>query len=223
MNKGDKAEALRNSKTVPMELLVPHLMSIHPMRADLPDEETFLMNSQLPLFSNTPLNGVLEYMNELTVTDGPMAPVYRTLNRWLELMAATHATPEHATLVFKSPLHMMFIDDLVASLDGEGPVVFLRTKRDDLVKVMASFLSLIRAQQELFFERIDLDYIEDQLITPKSGLSFPELIVRQYRRMNKINATTHHTVIDVDFEDIVSNPVGVIKALDRRASCRERV
>ena len=48
---------------------------------------------------------------------------------------------------------------------------------------------------------------------PKVGLSFPELIVRQYRRMNEINAETHHTVIDVDFEDIVRNPVGVIKAL----------
>eukprot|EP00964_Phaeocystis_antarctica_P101023 scaffold66556_cov79-Phaeocystis_antarctica.AAC.1 len=30
--------------------------------------------------------------------------------------------------------------------------------------------------------------------------------------MNEINAETHHTVIDVDFEDIVRNPVGVIKA-----------
>eukprot|EP00964_Phaeocystis_antarctica_P164168 scaffold141756_cov109-Phaeocystis_antarctica.AAC.1 len=108
-------------------------------------------------------------------------------------MAATYATPEHETLVFKSPLHMLFIDDLVASLEGEEPVIFLRTKRDDLVKVMTSLLSLVRSQQELFFGLVDLDYIEDELIMPKVGLSFPELIVRQYRRMNEINAETHHT------------------------------
>ena len=34
------------------------------------------------------------------------------------------------------------------------------------------------------------------------------MIVKQYQRLNVINATTHHSVIDIDFEDIIRNPVG---------------
>lgn len=215
VDNGDKAEAWRQLQVG--KLVAPHVLSIHPMEMDFPEEETFLMNAQLPILGTMPIAGVQEFINELYgVADGPMAPVYRTLNRWLELMAATYATPEQDTLIFKSPFHMLFVDDLVASLEGEGPVVLIRNKRDDLVKVMTSLLSLMRAQQEIFFGRVDLDYIEQQMILPTVGLSFPEMIVRQYKRMNVINATTHHTVIDVDFEDIIRNPVGVMEAVYAR-------
>ena len=214
VNNGDKAEAWRQLQLV--KLMAPHVLSIHPMEMDFPEEETFLINSQVPILGSMPIAGVQEFINELYVTDGPMAPVYRTLNRWLELMAATYATPEQDTLIFKSPFHMLFVDDLVASLEGEGPVVLLRNRRENLVNVMTSLLSLMRAHQEVFFGRVDLDYIEEQIIMPKVGLSFPEMIVRQYKRMNEINTTTHHTVIDVDFEDIIRNPAGVIEALYAR-------
>ena len=45
------------------------------------------------------------------------------------------------------------------------------TRRPQLVKVMTSLLSLMRAHQEIYFGKVDLDYIEERMITPKVGPS----------------------------------------------------
>eukprot|EP00964_Phaeocystis_antarctica_P150872 scaffold118381_cov68-Phaeocystis_antarctica.AAC.1 len=74
VNNGDKAEALRNFRTLPIDFILPHLQSIHPAAMNRPDEETFLMNAQIPLLGMMPVSGSQEYMAELSVTDGPMAP-----------------------------------------------------------------------------------------------------------------------------------------------------
>ena len=205
--------------------LAPHLLSIHPMAIDEPDECIFLLHTSVPLMGLFPVaSAVSEWHAELLPH---MPAVYECYSDGLERMAGLYASHEESHLILKCPVHGYFIDALHASAirhvpgteGGEAataqrcdePYCMLRTFRRDLAKVAGSLASLLRAMHDAICTRVDLAAIEE------AAVHSVVMQVGQLRRTNELaSADRRVQVVDVDFDDLVQRPAATLQAICER-------
>lgn len=196
-----------------IRLLAPHLLSIHPMAIDEPEECIFLLHMSVPLTGLfTVVAPVCEWHQELLPH---MPTAYACYSERLERVAALYASPAQTHLILKCPCHGYFIDALHASGSGTREqqrhgerYCMLRTYRRDLVSVAGSLASLMRAMHDAVCVCVDLAAIEEvavQSVVMQLG---------QLRRTNELaKQDPRMLVIDVDFDDLVTRPSPTIEAV----------
>jgi len=193
-----------------IRMIVPHMLSIHPMEIDEPEECLFLLQSSVPLAGMMPVNAAcVEWHADLLPH---MPTVYGCYSDVLGRLTNLYAAPEHSHLALKCPVHGYFIDALHAAVRGSGDdLCVLRTYRKDLTKVAASFASLSRSMLDAICLEVDLAAIEE------TAVQALVMQVEQLRRTNALAETdSRMQVIDVDFDDLVKRPARVIEALCSR-------
>ena len=197
--------------------LTPHVLSIHPMAIDEPEECIFLLHMSVPLMGMYPVaSAVCEWHQELL---HHMPVAYACYSDVLERMSSLYAEPTQTHLILKCPVHGYFIDALHTSAgssrgagdDGgepEGRYCVLRTFRRDTVKVAGSLASLLRAMHDGICSHVDLAAIEETAV--QSVL----MQVGQLRRTNEIAEMDQRMqIIDVDFDDLVKRPAKTLEAV----------
>jgi len=182
-----------------VHLAGPQLQVVHPMSAEGPEEDTFLlMNSfVVPAFFGN--------IQSLHISAGPArspelwTKVYEEFRTQLQVLQAQRPTGHWA---LKSPVHMAGLGPL---LDVFPDAVVVMTHRDP-AQVVPSTCSLFAVSQAMFSDDLD----------PRALGPVVADILRDLLEVSAEGRARHPgRVCDVHFNDLVADPVGTVRDIYR--------
>ncbi len=180
-----------------MTSAMPRLMAMHPMDADLADEEVMLMEHSflcgLNAYADVP--GYMAWLDQQDQT-----PPYRFLQRMLQFLQWQKRRRGIAAerWVLKAPHHLLRMDILLRMFPG---VRVIQTHRDPLQSIpsIASFIHTLWC------------IYSDQADPHAAGRSWNDIMKRALEHTMKVRETAPAgQFLDVRFEDTVKRPMEVV-------------
>ncbi|GAB7042423.1 MULTISPECIES: sulfotransferase family protein [Catenuloplanes] len=175
--------------------MMPAMRTIHPLAATEPEECVFLLPHNGVHLTRVPMPGYRSWYDRHDFT-----PDYAYLKRQLQVLQRDGA-PQW---VLKSPCHLGHLDAL---LDVFPDAVIVMTRRDP-VAALASWCSFCEATLRMHNHRVDLAGI---------GRTWLDFWTRAADRAGAVRRDTGADVVDVDYADLVADPVGSTAAIWERA------
>ena len=181
----------------------PGWMARHPTEALEPDEELHLMHGSFEcmiswLFARVP--GYYEYISHCD-----QLPMYRHLHRQMQYLQWQDGGARGRPWIMKSPVHINALPELVATF----PDAVLVHCHRDLQKVLPSFASLIEEARKIASDHVDPKIVGAEMFEYWATALDRYLIAREALPANR--------VMDVSFEDVVGDIVGLIRRIYERA------
>ncbi|MCA9688486.1 MAG: sulfotransferase, partial [Myxococcales bacterium] len=173
----------------------PDLRAIHPLRAEAPDECSWLLSATATSLVNAVCAHAPGYAAWLLSTD--MRPAYR-FHR--EAVQALLWRRPGAQLVLKDPWHLWHLDALLDTYPDATVVLLHR----DMRAVVPSLCSLTRA-----LIAIEAAPPPDEVI----GRRCLELLEQGITRMLRTRALLPGAFVDVDYRALVADPIGAARAI----------
>ncbi|WP_421793706.1 sulfotransferase family protein [Hydrocarboniphaga effusa] len=182
-----------------LSTLFPGWMARHPMEAREPDEELHIMDMSFEcviawLFSRVP-----SYYAYIQRCDP--RPTYRLLHAMLQYLQWQDGGGRGRPWIMKSPVH---IGDLATLIETFPDAVIVHCHRDPK-KVIPSFASLIEEGRRMGSDRVDPVEIGRDMF-----MHWADQIDRNLSAREKLPSDR---IIDVRFEDIRSDVIGVIRRI----------
>ena len=182
-----------------MRYLAPRLESLHALHADRPEECTSLLRNSFIVGSADLFATVPSYKK--WVRDQPREAFQEAYEFYhLQLRVLQHQRAE-GHWVLKSPAHFPFLDILLEELDTASVVV---THRDP-AKVVPSACSLVSVFRGMASEKLDALALGSQIL--ESFERQQERILDMYERLPRAR------VLDVRYDDLVSDPLNVVRGI----------
>lgn len=196
----DEAARRRIAKTTLMfaNLFAPEMREVHDIRVDTYEECWYLFWNSMRVLNWDIQTGFHEYGKWL-MSDADMVQAYEEYRTWLQL-SVSRMPVDH--LVLKCPEHLWFIDDL---LEVFPDACIVWTHRDPVASV-ASYCSLMSLTRRTIFGKFvptDMGpYVTDR---------FHEGVTRAMEARDRWG--NEATFYDVDFDDLVADPTGVVRGI----------
>ena len=182
-----------------MRYLAPRLESLHALHADRPEECTSLLRNSFIVGSADLFATVPSYKK--WVRDQPREAFQEAYEFYhLQLRVLQHQRAG-GHWVLKSPAHFPFLDILLEELDTASVVV---THRDP-AKVVPSACSLVSVFRGMASEKLDALALGSQIL--ESFERQQERILDMYERLPRAR------VLDVRYDDLVSDPLNVVRGI----------
>lgn len=182
--------------------LSPRLAAIHPLRATWPDECSWLFRNGFASLVFAFAYHVPRYRDWLLARD--MRPDYAYFR--VQLQAILTQRPG-APLVLKDPCHLWHLDALLDSFP-DARIIHLHRRVEDVV---ASFCSLCHALQEGGARvRAPAEVGEYASAMLERGMQ------RMLAVRGSLAADQADRIIDVDYRELVADPIAVVAAIYRR-------
>ena len=184
----------------------PGWMARHPTEALQPDEELHLMQGSFEcmiswLFARAPA-----YYDYISRCD--QRPMYRHLHAQMQYLQWQDGGARGRPWIMKSPVHINALDVLLETF----PDAVLVHCHRDLQKVLPSFASLIEEARKIGSDQVDPRIVGSEMFEYWATALDRYLIVRDQLPADRI--------LDVQFEEVVNDIVGVIR---RVYDCASRV
>ena len=181
----------------------PGWMARHPTEALEPDEELHLMHGSFEcmiswLFARTP--GYYDYISRCD-----QRPMYRHLHAQMQYLQWQDGGARGRPWIMKSPVHINALDVLLETF----PDAVLVHCHRDLQKVLPSFASLIEEARKIGSDQVDPRVVGNEMFDYWATALDRYLIVRDTLPTDRI--------LDVQFEEVVGDIVGVIRRIFGRA------
>lgn len=177
----------------------PALAAIHELRATDPNECEFPLSydcaSHYRFRYIWPAPSFFEHL-----LDADMKPSYRFYKRFLQLLSQHFAQPRW---VLKAPLHLPFLDDLLAVFPDAAVVVTHREPRE-VVGSMAVALQHARPLNNPP-ATINLAELGRESLTSQAAVASRYLALRP--------SLSDAQVLDVDYRDVLRDPLGLIQRI----------
>lgn len=179
--------------------LSPRLAAIHPLRATWPDECSWLFRNGFASLVFAFAYHVPSYLSWLLARDA--RPDYAYFR--LQLQAIVSQRPG-APLVLKDPCHLWQLDALLDQFP-DARIIQLHRRVEDVV---ASFCSLVHALQEGGTKARSPEEI---------GRYASDMLEQGMSRMLAVRAgLADDRIVDVDYRELIADPLGVVAGLYRR-------
>jgi len=193
-----RARARRSLST--FARLAPEVQAKHATDVDAPEECFFLLDDAM-VTPSFPLMFPVERYRKWRHR-APVQSAYRSYRS--HLLRLAHATPGHR-LVLKAPGHA---EHLSAIADALPEAIFVHTHRDPAVTV-PSRASLVASFHGQFTDHLDLHALGQACLDDAVQLLAGSRDGRA--------RLTEQRLIDVDYDDLVGNPAGVVARIHARA------
>lgn len=178
---------------------MPKLLTIHPMDADQADEEVMLMEHSFIAALNT-YACIPSYMDWLAKADE--RPAYAYLRRMLKFLQwqkrARGITAQR--WVLKSPHHLLRMHIMLELFPGARVI---QTHRDP-VETIPSIASFLDTLWRIYSNDVD---------PTAAGREWSTLMARAFRHTMRVRDAQPQAFFDVRFEDTVSQPLAVVRAI----------
>lgn len=181
-------------------LVAPEMRVAHEVRATSAEECWPLFENNFTVLNFDLQSGAVGYGDWLARRD--MRPAYRYYRRQLQILQ--HRRPGRQ-LVLKCPEHLWFLDALL-EVFPDASVIW--THRDPYESV-ASYCSLISLNWRMLYGRI-----EPETIGAHVTYRFASGVDAALRARDRMGADDR--IHDVDFRELVRDPVGVVRDVTRR-------
>lgn len=195
----NRRERARRSLAV-RTAMMPDLSRMHSIGADTPEECFYLTASSFQsvfFWSMAPVTGYLQWYLRSDRTQK-----YREYRAWLQIL---QAQAPGKRLVLKAPEHLGALEALLGAVP-EAEVVHIHR---DPVTAYASYLSMAKTTQSLTVADLDVHR------TAETSL---DLFASELRALARARATHGDRIHDVDYTDVVADPVGAVTAIYRSLS-----
>jgi hypothetical protein len=191
-----------------LRYIAPDFFAVHPVEWDAPEEDVLLLDQTLLSTVAESTLRVPSFAAWLRTQD--QAPAYameRELlqSLWWQEPAPQHDDPKIARWVLKTPHHLEFLDDLLAEFPD---AVIVHTHRDPVTTV-ASFSSMIAHGRGVMSDHVDPHEVGAEWLTATSRMVDNAMATR--RRIGD------DQFIDVDYDDLLADPVGVVAHIVEQA------
>jgi len=179
---------------------VPELLAAHPMDAFAPDEEIMLVEHAFLSWNPEAFCRVPGYAAWLETQD--LAPGYRHLHRMLRFLQwqKRRRGETGRRWVLKAPFHLAFLDELFA----EFPDAFVVLTHRDPVQTVPSLASFVDT-----LHRLGSDAVDPLAI----GAHWERKLAWATRRAMQARPRHEGRFLDVDYEDLVSDPMRSIRRI----------
>lgn len=181
----------------------PDWMARHPTEALEPDEELHLMHGSFECMISWLFSRVPSYYAYISQCD--QRPMYRHLHAQMQYLQWQDGGARGRPWIMKSPVHINALDVL---LEIFPDAVLVHCHRD-LQKVLPSFASLIEAARRIGSDVVDPKVVGSEMLDYWATALDRYLIVREKLPADRI--------LDVTFEEVVSDIVDVIRRIYERA------
>lgn len=181
----------------------PGWMARHPTEALEPDEELHLMHGSFECMISWLFSRVPSYYEYISHCD--QLPMYRHLYQQIQYLQWQDGGARGRPWIMKSPVH---INALPALLEVFPDAVLVHCHRD-LQKVLPSFASLIEEARKIGSDHVD------PLIVGREMMEYWATALDRY--LIERDKLPEDRILDVQFEEITNDIVGVIHRIYQRA------
>ena len=202
---GNPKNRIEAAQTVEQMLTTqfPGWLARHPTEAQEPDEELHLMHGSFEcmiswLFARAPA-----YYDYISHCD--QRPMYRHLHAQMQYLQWQDGGARGRPWIMKSPVH---INALEVLLETFPDAVLVHCHRD-LQKVLPSFASLIEEARKIGSDHVDPKIVGSEMFEYWATALDRYLVEREKLPVDRI--------LDVQFEEVVGDIVGVIRRIYDRA------
>lgn len=181
----------------------PGWMARHPTEAVEPDEELHLMHGSFECMISWLFARVPSYYEYISQCD--QRPMYRHLHAQMQYLQWQEGGGRGRPWIMKSPVHINALDVL---LETFSDAVLVHCHRD-LQKVLPSFASLIETARKIGSDHVDPKVVGSEMLRYWATALDRCLVVRDRLPPDRI--------LDVTFEEVVGDVVGVVRRIYERA------
>jgi hypothetical protein len=191
-----------------LRYIAPDFFAVHPVEWDAPEEDVLLLDQTLLSTVAESTLRVPSFAAWLRTQD--QAPAYAMERELLQSLWWQEPAPENddrrvARWVLKTPHHLEFLDDLLAEFPD---AVVVHTHRDPLTTV-ASFSSMIAHGRGVMSDHVDPHEVGAEWLTTTSRMVRNAMATR--------DRVGHERFIDVEYDDLLADPVGEVARILARA------
>ncbi len=200
----DDAQRIRAATTSERALsfMAPDFFAVHPIDAHAPEEDVLLLD--LSLRSTVAESTLRVPTFGRWLEDQDQTPAYRMLEDTLKVLWHQRRTSAHERWVLKTPHHLEWLDVLLTTF----PDATLVWTHRDLGDVVPSFCSMLAHARGVFSDHVDPREV---------GRSWLRKGARMVERALEVRARAPDRFIDVRYEDLVADPIPVVRAIQERA------
>ncbi|EFQ82333.1 hypothetical protein HMPREF0063_12495 [Aeromicrobium marinum DSM 15272] len=172
----------------------PDFGDIHTIEWDGPEEDVIILDRTFVSMSYDSFYQIPTYGLWLRVFD--QAPAYRELREWLQVLQWQDPDRAGKPWVLKSPHHLTAVDTVLDAFPGCKIVMTHRSP----TKAVPSYASMVSAISGQYSDDIDQVAI---------GRYWRDRFVATLGQLDEVRARRPDRIVDVQFADVVSDPVGV--------------
>ncbi len=181
----------------------PGWMARHPTEALEPDEELHLMHGSFECMISWLFARVPTYYDYISRCD--QRPMYRHLHTQMQYLQWQEGGARARPWIMKSPVHSGHLDTLLETF----PDAVLVHCHRDVQKILPSIASLIEQARRIGSDHVDTRVLGDEMLEYWGKSLDRYLEVRETLPTDRI--------MDVQFEEVVGDVVGVIRRIYERA------
>jgi hypothetical protein len=186
---------IRLAKTAEHALryLAPELFSIHPVKAEEPEEDIHLLDVSFVSPAIDAIAPVKSYQDWFCEVD--QLPAYRYMRRLIQLLLWQRG----GRWLGKTPHHLEYLDELLTVFPDAKVII---THRDP-ARTVASFCSMMAHSRAMFSDRVNPIEIGTQFST--------KAIRAVTRSMDARERLNPNTFLDVLYQDVVADPLKEVR------------
>ena len=181
----------------------PGWMARHPMEAQEPDEELFIMEMSLESAVSAMLARAPTFLKFANQCDP--RPTYKLLHEMLQYLQWQDGGARGRPWIMKTPVHIGYMDTLFEFFPDATVVHCHR----DPVKTVPSFATTIYELRKTTTDQLDAEEIGQEWFNYWADLTDNYLAVR--------DKLPHDQIVHATFEDICNNPLAVVEKVFAKA------
>lgn len=180
----------------------PEFLAGHPMHADQPEEECFLMETSFRAHLNCARVRVPSYLRE--IIDSPEYEGYSWLKRCLQYVQWQRGS-DTRPWVLKTPAHLGNLEKVFGTFPDAIVVHCLR----DPVATAGSMCRIFELNRGLMEERLDLRELGQEVLGYWAEMQRRHMAARQ-------DSNVDERVLDLSYDDINNDVMGVVRGIYER-------